>query len=519
MQGGPRIDCGRAPALRHVALVLGVALALGACGPTAPSVGPTSIASSPATPVPTAAAPSSAASGPLSEALSDAVDVDDILADLARLQAIADEHGGNRATGSAGHAASVDFVADELRRAGFVVELQANMLPAFFQDAPSIIEIGAGGPPALEDVRDFKAMLFSAAGDVTAPVFALGFDPAAMPGDRGGVGCRPEDWAAVPAGVIVLAQPGPCRRADMVALAQAAGVLAVVTTYADWPRDQVRRPVLNPDITIPVLGATHAVGLALADAAATGAQVHLVTHTRVERVSTVNVIAETPGGDPANIVMLGGHLDSVIDGPGINDNGSGTMTVLEIAREVAALARATPAGRVPWKVRVAFWTGEEAGIMGSAAYAKALGTMRDGPIRAYLNFDMLGSPNGLRVVYDGSVTSRPPESTKIQGLFTGALEAAGLTWQTEAVGAASDHWPLEQAGIPIGGLFSGASEPKSPEQANLFGGTPGTAADPCYHLACDTVANVDPTLLEQLARAAAWVVGALAAGEAVPAPS
>jgi Zn-dependent M28 family amino/carboxypeptidase len=211
-------------------------------------------------------------------------------------------------------------------------------------------------------------------------------------------------------------------------------------------------------------------------------------------------------------VMLGGHLDSVIDGPGINDNGSGAMTILEIARELAALA-AKPVGGPRWKVRVAFWTGEELGLLGSAAYAGDLGIQRDGPIRAYLNFDMLGSPNGVRVVYDAGVSSRPAEGAAITKLFTTELDALGLAWELEAEGAVSDHYPLEQAAIPIGGLFSGANELKSADDARQFGGTAGAPRDACYHLACDTKGNVDPVLLEQLARAAAWVTGALASGE------
>jgi Zn-dependent M28 family amino/carboxypeptidase len=132
---------------------------------------------------------------------------------------------------------------------------------------------------------------------------------------------------------------------------------------------------------------------------------------------------------------------------------------------------------------------------------------------AYLNFDMLGSPNGLRVVYDGSATSRPSESTAISRLFGTALDSAGLTWELQAVGAGSDNWPMEQAGVPIGGLFSGADERKSADQASRFGGTADAPSDACYHLACDTVANIDPQLLGELARTAAWVVGSLASGE------
>jgi Zn-dependent M28 family amino/carboxypeptidase len=153
------------------------------------------------------------------------------------------------------------------------------------------------------------------------------------------------------------------------------------------------------------------------------------------------------------------------------------------------------------------------GLLGSFAYARQLDAAAIGQIRAYLNFDMIGSVNGVRTVYDGQATSNPAASAKITGLFIQALEARGLSWQPEGVGAVSDHFPLDQLGIPIGGLHSGANELKSAAQAAQFGGTAGAPDDPCYHLACDRVDNIDPALLEQLARAAAWVVGALASGE------
>jgi hypothetical protein len=480
---------------RVLVALLAACVAASACE-TAPSMGPTTAPGSvgPGASTPASAAPASspAAAARLAEALRDAIDVSDILADLDRLESIAEDNQGNRAAGSAGHDASVEFVADELRDAGYQVELQPVELPAFIETGPTVIEIKAAGAPDFENIRDFKAMLFSASANVTTTVFALGFDPNAQPGDRNGTGCQAEDWTGVPAGVIVLVQPGRCRRLDVVVRAQAAGAVALVTTYADWQPGSLLRPTLiePDDVHIPAIGATHAVGLALNQAAEDGSKVHLVTSAETKRVQSMNVIGETPGGDPNNILMLGGHLDSVIDGPGINDDGSGTMTVLEIAREVAALA-AAPSGGPAWKVRVAFWTGEEIGLLGSAAYAEALGPARDGPIRAYLNFDMLGSPNGTRVVYDGSQTSRPPESSAIAGLFTSYLDAAGLAWETESIGAASDHYPIEQVGIPIGGLFSGANEIKSAEQAATFGGLANTPQDSCYHLACDMPSNID----------------------------
>ena len=130
---------------------------------------------------------------------------------------------------------------------------------------------------------------------------------------------------------------------------------------------------------------------------------------------------------------------------------------------------------------------------------------------------MVGSPNGIRAVYDGSASSRPAAGTTITDMFTAALDVAGLAWELEEVGAASDHYPLDQAAIPVGGLFSGANELKSAEQVATFGGTAGSM-DACYHLGCDTRSNLDPILLEQLARAAAWVTGSLASGEVTLAP-
>ena len=500
------------------ALTLALALVTG-CS-TAPSAAP---GSGPPPSIAPTQQPTSAPATPGELALADAVragiSVDDILADLRRLQDIADANSGTRAAGTPGYDASADFVAAELQAAGFVVKREPATVTAFSQTAPSVLAVTGG--PAFEDVRDFKAMTLSPSGDVTGRLVALGFDPNAQPADRNGLGCNAADWEGVPAGSIVLVQPGPCRRHDAVVLAQDAGVVALLTSYAAWPRDGVLRPTLvtADDIRIPVLGTTGAVGTALAAAAADGATAHVATSTSVAEVQSTNVIAESTWGDPVHVVMLGAHLDSVLDGPGINDNGSGTMTILEIARTMAELARSRPAGAEPaWKLRVAFWTGEETGLFGSAAHANRLTAGDITATAAYLNFDMVGSPNGLRVVYQEANPPRPAAETAISGLFADALALEGLAWEPMAVGAASDHYPFQQAGIPIGGLYSGSNEMKSPVQAATFGGEANAPLDACYHLACDTIANVDATLLGELARAAAWVLGRLASGEvALPA--
>jgi aminopeptidase Y len=453
---------------------------------------------------------------PFADALRDALDVAAIAADLTRLQEVTDQQGGTRPAGTEAYRAVADFVAGELRTMGYDVRLDRVDLPVFTQTGPSTLEIVGAGAAPFEDIHDFKAMLFSPSAELTAPLYALGYNPKATPDDAAGLGCSPEDWLNVPAGAVVLMQPGKCRRRDAVLQAQAAGAVGVITAYPAWPRDGVLRPTLvDPsDIRIPVLGTTAAVGNALNDAAAASGSVHLSVRTATVDGSSVNVIAESPWGDPRHVVMLGGHLDSVIDGPGVNDNGSGTMTVLEIARALASLAgtragSGSPPPSASWKVRVGFWTGEEIGLWGSRAY---VGSLPPGTVDAYLNFDMLGSPNGVREVYDGTSSSRPTEGVLISGLFSRALDDMGLVWQSVPLGGSSDHFSFDQAGIPTGGLFAGANERKSQDQAALFGGQANAPEDSCYHLACDTADRVDQKLLGELARAAAWTTGALAAG-------
>ena len=182
--------------------------------------------------------------------------------------------------------------------------------------------------------------------------------------------------------------------------------------------------------------------------------------------------------------------------------------MLEIARRLAALTGGQPA----WKVRVAFWTGEEIGLWGSVHYADSLGDAGRRSIAAYLNLDMLGSPNGVRQVYAGAGLDNASSMT-LEGLFGQAFDADGLTWETVDIGGSSDDYRFDQLGIAVGGLFSGANQLKTDAQAATFGGSADTPYDACYHLACDTADNVDAVLLGQMARAAAWVVGYLASGE------
>jgi Zn-dependent M28 family amino/carboxypeptidase len=363
----------------------------------------------------------------------------------------------------------------------------------------------AAGGHTYESGVDFRPMIFSASGQFNAPLVAVDFDPGATTDTVAGTGCAAEDFASVPAHAVLLVHPGHCASRDVVDNAVTAGASGLILSYVSWEPNAVRRPTLRtPDVPIPVLGTTREMGIALFKAAVTTGEVTLDVQTAIVNRPSANVVAETPGGDPDHVIMLGGHLDSVIDGPGINDNGSGTMAVLEIARQVI--------GEDPErKVRVGFWTGEEIGLYGSFRYISSLGFDDRRAIEAYLNFDMLGSPNGARIVYDDA--SARTGSDGIRDAFAAYFDGVGLSYATEDLGGASDHYAFERGSVPTGGLFSGASTPMTAAEAAEFGGQAGAPFDACYHLTCDTADNVNADLLEQMVRAAAYVTGRLASAD------
>ncbi len=225
---------------------------------------------------------------------------------------------------------------------------------------------------------------------------------------------------------------------------------------------------------------------------------------------TSNVIAETREGDPNNVIVVGAHLDSVGVGPGINDNGSGSAGILEIAEQ---LRKVKPRN----KIRFVWFGAEEHGLLGSEAYVDSLPQSERDKIAAMLNFDMIGSPNFVRFVYDGDLSdSEPPEggappaSAEIEQLFLDYFESQGLETEPTAFDGRSDYGPFIFAGIPAGGLFTGAEEIKTPEQAAIYGGMAGEQYDPCYHLGCDDIGNLSNTALDQMSDAAAHATITLA---------
>jgi aminopeptidase S len=214
-----------------------------------------------------------------------------------------------------------------------------------------------------------------------------------------------------------------------------------------------------------------------------------------------NVIAQTRTGDPGRVVMIGAHLDSVPEGPGIVDDGSGVATLLEIATRLGA----EPA--VQNTVRFAFFGGEESGSEGSSGYLESMSTDDRKKIKLYLNVDMVASPNGGYLVQGGKgddqETAGPAGSATIGQLLADQLTKSGVIAPEIIEFVGDDESAFVDAGIPVGGAENGDAKAKTPEQARLWGGQAGQVYDRCYHQACDRIDNVNREVLDNYLKAIA----------------
>jgi Zn-dependent M28 family amino/carboxypeptidase len=436
----------------------------------------------------------------LSRRIQRAVTVGGIVEHLRAFQAIADANGGTRASGTPGYDASVRYVARRLREAGYDVDLQEFTFPVFEETGPSRLQITGGQP--FRRGSDYVPMLYSGAGDARGPVSPVDLD---LDASSSTSGCTDDDFSTFVSGHIALMQRGFCFFRDQAQNAEDAGATAAVIVQERERADEgAVRGTLTPSgaSSIPVIGVSYDTGLALAAAADEGDEVIARVDSIVEDRTTRNVIAETDAGAASRVMMVGAHLDSVPDGPGINDNGSGSAVILELAEELAGV-------RTNMRVRFAWWGAEEYGLLGSTHYVEETdGTRALDVVRAYLNFDMVGSPNFVRFVYDGNRigSSAVKESVRIESLFRRYFDARSLETRPIGLRDRSDHASFAATGIPVGGLFSGADGTKTEAQQEDFGGRAGRQHDPCYHLPCDDIDNVNRKVLHQMGDAIAHVV-------------
>jgi Zn-dependent M28 family amino/carboxypeptidase len=451
------------------------------------------------------------------EQLRNRVTVDGILQHERALQRIAIANDGNRAATTPGYDASVDYVVSRLRDAGYRVSLDEFDFPIWTLNAPSTLEEVSPTARTFTEGTDYIVAQFSAGGDVTAqivPTTDIQFPDPGGPGASTS-GCEPSDFPANTAGNIALMQRGTCPFVQKYQNAKDAGAVAALI-FNDGFEDRVD-PIPTtapPNIGIITAMTSSTVGQALYNEAQAGpVTVHMVVDATTTPNTEVNVIADSRSGNRDRTIVVGGHLDSVEEGPGINDNGSGVSSILEIAEQVATLSQ-NPRNRL----RFAFWGAEEAGLVGSTAYvAEQVENGGIEEIEANLNFDMVGSPNFVRFVYDGDTSDTPPPpggapdgSPQIERLFTRYFSSQGLVSDPTAFSGRSDYGPFIAEGVPAGGLFTGAEGIKTERQAAIYGGFAGLAYDPCYHQACDTFFNLDYTALDQMSDAAAHAAWTLA---------
>ena len=441
----------------------------------------------------------------LSSELREAVAVEGIMHHERRFQAIAEENGGNRAAGTPGYDASAEYVAGKLRKAGYEVSVQRFEIPA----SPNLrtATLKPVRPPDDEYAAnsDFAPMENSASGKAEARVRPVDWAlPAGAEANLSTSGCEAQDFAGFQEEDVALLRRGTCTFGEKARNAEAAGASAVLVSNEGQPgrRGLLRGTLGGSEVGIPILGTSAGVGEDLAELSRSGgATVRVSVGDAAQTATTSNVVAETPGGGGGHTVMVGAHLDSVPDGPGINDNGSGSATILEIALQMAE-GGTEPRNRV----RFAFWGAEELGLLGSTHYVEGLDDAELEDLAVYLNFDMVGSPNFVRDVYDGPRVA--------EGVFTDYFDREGIEIDVNsALDGRSDHGPFADEGVPTGGLFSGAEEIKTEDEAATYGGEAGAPQDACYHEACDDIDNLNKKALAQFSDAAAHATAAFSQKE------
>jgi Zn-dependent M28 family amino/carboxypeptidase len=429
---------------------------------------------------------------------------------LRALQDIAVANGGNRAAGTPGYDRSAEYVAERLKEAGYVVRLEEFEFPFFEDRTPPVLvaQQADGGERAVRTLTN------SGSGDVTGRLRAVNLQLGAGPPATSTSGCEAADFAGFERGAVALIRRGTCPFQTKVEHAVAAGAAgAVIMNEGTNARTDAFSGLMNKPAAIPVVGVSYERGrsLDIASRADGGTTVRLAVDAVTGKRSTRNVLAETASRGNGTLIIVGAHLDSVPEGPGINDNGSGSAAVLEAALQLAPELAGTRA-----RVRFAFWGAEERGLVGSRHHVGALSEEERRDIAVYINLDMVGSPNFARYVQGSAVTGKGLAGM-VRPQFLADLGEHDLAVEERTGGRfGSDDTAFSEKGVPTVGLYTGAGEPKSEAEAKLFGGAAGRPFDACYHLACDTTENIDREVLEQHARALVRVLRAVAI--AVPTP-
>ncbi|MBI2953618.1 MAG: M20/M25/M40 family metallo-hydrolase [Chloroflexi bacterium] len=347
---------------------------------------------------------------------------------------------GSRSVGAPAVDKAADYIADQLASYGYQVERQSFPFQRYIDqgsqitvERPHQLAIGAG------------VMQLSAQGEVTAALVDVGLG-------------RPSDFdAKTVKGKVALARRGGISFDEKAANAMAAGAIGLIVSNNE---PGLFEGSLRTPVSIPVVAITPEDGQrlrALLNEKET--VVRLAVKAHVQEGTTQNVVGTRPG-DRAGAVIVGGHYDSVMAGPGANDNASGVGVALEVARALAARD-------YPYTVKVIAFSAEEIGHLGSRHYVSALSPKERQSIVAMINLDMVGVGNNLTVAGTGQLVAIGVDAARKAGYAAARLYGQG--------GGASDHTAFLDAGVPALYITWGP--------------------DPRYHSAQDKTHHVQPRLL------------------------
>ncbi|KUI56507.1 Aminopeptidase Y [Cytospora mali] len=318
-------------------------------------------------------------------------------------------------------------------------------------------------------------------------------------------GCSSENYPANLKGNIAFIRRGTCPFGEKSALAGRAGATAAVIYNSE--NGSLHGTMGTPeDDHVATFGIDLQDAVSILEKLKAGDAVDGIAYIDavVSKIVTKNIVIQTVEGDPDNCVMLGAHSDSVSQGPGINDDGSGTLSLIEVAIQLTNFT-------VKNCVRFAWWSAEEEGLLGSDYYASQLSTEENLRVRLFMDYDMLASPNFAYQVYNATNAENPTGSEELRNLYVGWYEAHDLNYTFIPFDGRSDYDGFIRAGIPAGGIATGAEGVKTKEEVDMFGGIAGAWYDACYHELCDGTDNVNATAWELNTKLVAHSVATYAA--------
>ncbi|GMG22771.1 unnamed protein product [Aspergillus oryzae] len=397
----------------------------------------------------------------------------------------------NRVFGGKAHDDTVNYLYEELKKTGYY-DVYKQPQVHLWSNADQTLKVG-------DEEIEAKTMTYSPSVEVTADVAVVK-----------NLGCSEADYPSDVEGKVALIKRGECPFGDKSVLAAKAKAAAsiVYNNVAGSMAGTLGAAQSDKGPYSAIVGISLEDGQKLIKLAEAGSvSVDLWVDSKQENRTTYNVVAQTKGGDPNNVVALGGHTDSVEAGPGINDDGSGIISNLVIAKALTQYS-------VKNAVRFLFWTAEEFGLLGSNYYVSHLNATELNKIRLYLNFDMIASPNYALMIYDGDGSafnqSGPAGSAQIEKLFEDYYDSIDLPHIPTQFDGRSDYEAFILNGIPSGGLFTGAEGIMSEENASRWGGQAGVAYDANYHAAGDNMTNLNHEAFLINSKATAFAVATYA---------